>query len=248
MHIPLESADLTYMDDLKHLLENNRRWAEKVVADDPEFFRRLERQQAPDYLWIGCSDSRVPANEIVDLAPGELFVHRNVANVVSHADANCQSVIQYAVDVLKVEHIMVVGHYGCGGVLAALEGKPVGGVADYWLGHVREVACRHEQLLEHEPSDIGKGTLLVELNVMEQAINVCASPTVRGAWARGQSLTVHGWVYSLRDGLVRHLNFSIDGPESTTLLRERALNTLLEYRKNFRAHRRAEAMQAGKPR
>lgn len=181
------------MENLQHLLDNNRRWAARAVASDPEFFRRLEGQQAPDYLWIGCSDSRVPANEIVDLAPGELFVHRNVANVVSHADANCQSVIQFAVDVLKVEHIMVVGHYGCGGVKAALECIEVGGIADHWLGNVREVVCRHQHLVDLEPSDIGKNTLMVELNVMEQAINVCASPTVLAAWKRGQPLTIHGW-------------------------------------------------------
>ncbi|MDO9451842.1 MAG: carbonic anhydrase [Stagnimonas sp.] len=223
------------MDDLQNLLDNNRRWAAKAVASDPEFFRRLERQQAPDYLWIGCSDSRVPANEIVDLAPGELFVHRNVANVVSHGDANCQSVIQFAVDVLKVEHIMVVGHYGCGGVKMALECVPVGGIADHWLGHVREVACRHQGLIDLEPTDIARNTLMVELNVMEQAINVCASPTVLAAWARGQPVTVHGWVYSLRDGLVRHLDFDISAPENITVLRERAVMRLMEARGDFKA-------------
>ena len=230
------------MEDLQHLLENNRRWAARAVASDPEFFRRLERQQAPDYLWIGCSDSRVPANEIVDLAPGELFVHRNVANVVSHGDANCQSVIQFAVDVLKVEHIMVVGHYGCGGVKMALHCEPVGGVADYWLGHVREVACRHQTLIDLETSDTGRETLLCELNVMEQAINVCASPAVRAAWGRSQPLTVHGWVYSLRDGLVRHLDFDISAPENITALRKRALARLIEARGDFKA--RSKALRA----
>lgn len=230
------------MEDLQHLLENNRRWAARAVASDPEFFRRLEGQQAPDYLWIGCSDSRVPANEIVDLAPGELFVHRNVANVVSHADANCQSVIQFAVDVLKVEHIMVVGHYGCGGVKMALECTSVGGIADYWLGHVREVVCRHQTLVDLEPTEIGKSTLLVELNVMEQAINVCASPTVLAAWERKQPLTVHGWVYSLRDGLVRHLDFDISGPESVTVLRERAVARLMAARGEYKE--RGKALRA----
>jgi carbonic anhydrase len=209
------------------------------LASDPEFFRRLEGQQAPDYLWIGCSDSRVPANEIVDLAPGELFVHRNVANVVSHADANCQSVIQFAVDVLKVEHIMVVGHYGCGGVRAALECTPVGGIADYWLGNVREVVCRHQPLLGLETSEIGRNTLMVELNVMEQAINVCASPTVLAAWQRGQLLTVHGWVYSLRDGLVRHLDFNVSGPQSVNTLRAQMLERLLEARGSFKSRYKA---------
>jgi carbonic anhydrase len=223
------------MENLQHLLENNRRWAARAVASDPDFFRRLEGQQAPDYLWIGCSDSRVPANEIVDLAPGELFVHRNVANVVSHADANAQSVIQFAVDVLKVEHIMVVGHYGCGGVKVALECTPVGGVADYWLGNVREVVCRHQHLIDLEPGDIARNTLMVELNVMEQAINVCASPTVIAAWQRGQPLTIHGWVYSLRDGLVRHLDFNVSGPENLNVLRERAVARLLEVRRDFKA-------------
>lgn len=230
------------MEDLQNLLDNNRRWAAKAVADDPEFFRRLERQQAPDYLWIGCSDSRVPANEIVDLAPGELFVHRNVANVVSHADANCQSVIQFAVDVLKVEHIMVVGHYGCGGVKLGLECAPVGGIADYWLGHVREVVCRHQKLVDLETSDVGKNTLMVELNVLEQAINVCSSPTVLAAWSRGQPLTVHGWVYSLRDGLVRHLDFNISAPENVNALRERALERLMSARGDFKA--RSKALRA----
>lgn len=223
------------MENLQHLLDNNRRWAARAVASDPEFFRRLEGQQAPDYLWIGCSDSRVPANEIVDLAPGELFVHRNVANVVSHADANCQSVIQFAVDVLKVEHIMVVGHYGCGGVKAALECTEVGGIADYWLGNVREVVCRHQHLVDLEASDTAKSTLMVELNVMEQAINVCSSPTVLAAWKRGQPLTIHGWVYSLRDGLVRHLDFNVSGPESINALRERAVERLLDARREFKA-------------
>lgn len=226
------------MEDLQNLLDNNRRWAAKAVASDPDFFKRLEGQQAPDYLWIGCSDSRVPANEIVGLAPGELFVHRNVANVVSHTDINCQSVIQFAVDVLEVEHIMVVGHYGCSGVHAALTCERIGDVADQWLGHVREVACRHQGLLDLETSGVSRETLLCELNVMEQAINVCCSSTVRDAWARQQPLTVHGWVYSLRNGLVRHLDFSINSPEAAALLREQAVQSLLEARRAFKAQRK----------
>lgn len=232
------------MEDLQHLLDRNRRWAERAVADDPAFFSRLEGQQAPDYLWIGCSDSRVPANEIVDLAPGELFVHRNVANVVSHSDLNCHSVIQFGVDVLKVEHIMVVGHYGCGGVRASLYCEPVGGVAEHWLGHVRDVICRHQPLLDAEPEGMARETLLCELNVMEQAINVCSSPTVLGAWARGQPLTVHGWVYSLRDGLIRHLDFDVSSPETTATLRARALEHLMAARADFKARQKALKGQA----
>ncbi len=231
------------MEDLQNLLDNNRHWAAKAVEADPEFFRRLESQQAPDYLWIGCSDSRVPANDIVGLAPGELFVHRNVANVVSHSDVNCQSVIQFAVEVLKVQHIMVVGHYGCAGVHTTLTCERVGGVADHWLGHVREVACRHQALLDLETSDVSRETLLCELNVMEQSINVCASPIVLDAWARKQTLTIHGWVYSLRDGLVRHLDFNISSPQNTAALREHALLRLLEVRQNFKARRRVETPQ-----
>ena len=218
-------------EDLQHLIEKNARWAERVVKQDPDFFRRLAAQQAPEYLWIGCSDSRVPANEVVDLAPGELFVHRNVANVVNHSDLNCQSVIQFAIDVLKVRHIMVVGHYGCSGVNAALTCTRVNGVADYWLGHVRDIACRHQGLLDLEPDERHQLSLLCELNVMEQSLNVCSSQTVVDCWARGQALTVHGWIYGLGDGRVRHLNIAVSGPDDVGQLRQQALHDITAARK-----------------
>lgn len=223
------------MNDLQPLIDNNARWADATVARDPDFFKRLQRQQAPEYLWIGCSDSRVPANEIVGMAPGELFVHRNVANVVPHSDVNCQSVIQFAVDALKIKHIMVVGHYGCAGVQMALEGRRSQGVADYWLGHIRDVASRYKPLLEAEPDARHRASLLVELNVLEQAINVSHSAVVQDAWARGQKLSVHGWVYSLGDGRVRQLGLSADGPEAVKGLREMALERILEARSRRRA-------------
>lgn len=201
------------MSKLNDLLERNREWSERVNAEDPGFFERLSRQQAPKFLWIGCSDSRVPANQIVDMAPGEVFVHRNIANVVVHTDLNCLSVIQFAVDVLKVEHILVVGHYGCGGVHAALHGQRVG-LADNWLRHVADVAEKHTQCL-HDAGDAGlQHDRLCELNVLEQVVNVCETTIVRDAWARGQGLSVHGWVYTLRDGRVHDLGVEIDGREA----------------------------------
>ncbi|MFC0679287.1 carbonate dehydratase [Lysobacter korlensis] len=197
------------MSSLAHLIERNRDWAERVVNEDSGFFSRLSKLQAPEYLWIGCSDSRVPANQIIDLAPGEVFVHRNIANVVVHTDLNCLSVIQYAVDVLKVRHIMVVGHYGCGGVLAALEGRRVG-LADNWVRHVGDVADKHRRCL-HEIGSAGlQHDRLCELNVLEQAMNVAQTTIVQDAWARGQDLTVHGWVYSLRNGLVHDLGIGLN--------------------------------------
>lgn len=223
------------MEALKRLLDNNVRWAAEVVARDPEFFRRLARQQVPQYLWIGCSDSRVPANEIVAMEPGELFVHRNVANVVVHSDINCQSVIQFAVDYLKIKHIMVVGHYGCSGVHAALNRPQVGGISDYWIGHVRDVASQHQHLLDAEPEGHRRETLLCELNVLEQALNVCTSSVVRDAWARGQPLSIHGWIYGLRDGLIRHLDFSVHEPCDLAELRTRSVSVLLAERARFRA-------------
>ena len=200
------------MDKLVHLFERNRAWADSIRADDPEFFTKLSRQQSPEYLWIGCSDSRVPANEIVDLLPGELFVHRNVANVVVHTDLNCLSVIQFAVDVLKVKHIMVVGHYGCSGVGAALRGQRVG-LADNWLRHVQDVCVKHDDILRLLPDDAARATRLCELNVVEQVSNVCQSSAVRDAWERGQTLTVHSWIYGLRDGLLRDLGASASNPK-----------------------------------
>ncbi len=199
------------MADINHLIDNNRNWARTTVERDPEFFRTLARQQSPEYLWIGCSDSRVPANQIVGLLPGELFVHRNVANVVVHSDLNCLSVLQFAVDVLKVKHVLVVGHYGCGGVQAALEGRRVG-LADNWLRHVQDVMEKHAADLAPLEDPRVRLDRLCELNVMEQVANVCRTTVVRDVWDRGQELTVHGWIYSLNDGRVRNLDVSTGGP------------------------------------
>ena len=197
---------------LKELLDRNKAWAERMRAEDPGYFRKLSQLQAPKYLWIGCSDSRVPANQITGLQPGEVFVHRNVANVVVHTDLNCLSTIQFAVDVLNVEHILVVGHYGCGGVHAALTGKRVG-LADNWLGHVADVASKHRALLDELDLEALKHARLCELNVVEQVVNVCRTTIIRDAWARGQKVGVHGWVYSLLDGRVRELGMGVDSPE-----------------------------------
>lgn len=201
------NARMSRLDDL---LRNNRAWAARIQAEDPGFFERLSRQQSPKYLWIGCSDSRVPANQIVDMAPGEVFVHRNIANVVVHTDLNCLSVIQYAVDVLKVEHILVVGHYGCAGVAAALHGLRLG-LADNWIRHVADVGHKHEALLAGVEGEHLRHDRLCELNALEQVVNVCQTTMVQDAWARGQSLSVHGWVYTLRDGRVHDLGLDIDG-------------------------------------
>ena len=201
------------MSRLDELLEKNEAWASRIEAEDPTFFERLSKIQTPKFLWIGCSDSRVPANQIVDMAPGEVFVHRNIANVVVHTDLNCLSVIQFAVDVLKVEHILVVGHYGCGGVLAALKGMRVG-LADNWIRHVKDVANRHDEVL----AAIGDHGLrldrLCELNVLEQVANVCETTIVRDAWSRGQKLHVYGWVYTLRDGRVHDLGLDVDSEQA----------------------------------
>jgi carbonic anhydrase len=197
------------MRSLIHLFRNNRDWAARIRGADPDFFARLSRQQTPSYLWIGCSDSRVPANEIVGLLPGELFVHRNVANVVAHTDLNCLSVMQFAVDVLKVRHIIVCGHYGCSGVRAALHGERHG-LVDNWLGHVEDVCQKHERALEGQGE--ARENRLCELNVIEQVANVAHTTIVRDAWARGQELQVHGWVYGLHDGLLRDLNTTVAAP------------------------------------
>ena len=194
------------MDTLKHLFDNNRAWAEGISAEDPAFFDKLTHLQAPEYLWIGCSDSRVPANEIVGLAPGELFVHRNVANLVLHTDFSCLSVLQYAVDVLRVEHIMVVGHYGCGGVQAAWQERQLG-LVDNWLQSVRDVAHVYRDALGRLADDAGRLDRLCELNVLVQARRVCRTTILQHAWDRGQALTVHAWVYRLTDGLLRDLGF-----------------------------------------
>jgi len=199
------------MPSLKHLIERNRGWAEGVQRGDPEFFRKLAAQQNPKYLWIGCSDSRVPANEIVDLLPGEMFVHRNVANVVVHTDLNCLSVLQFAVDVLRVEHVIVVGHYGCGGVRAAWEGRPLG-LIDNWLRHVQDVAERHIGYLRSLPDDATVADRLCELNVIEQVHHVARTTIVADAWARDQKLALHGWIYGLADGLIHDLGIEANAP------------------------------------
>jgi carbonic anhydrase len=197
---------------LDHLKANNRAWAERMVTADPDFFRRLEGLQAPEYLWIGCSDSRVPANEIVGLRPGELFVHRNVANLAPPQDANYLSVLQFAVDVLKVEHILVVGHYGCGGVSAAVDGRRRG-LVDHWLHPIREVFHEHRHELDALPEGRPRLDRLCELNVVRQVRNVASDVFVQEAWARGQDVCVHGWVYSLANGRVRDLNVTVSRPE-----------------------------------
>jgi len=202
---------------LDHLKANNRAWAQRMVSADADFFRRLERQQAPEYLWIGCSDSRVPANEIVDLAPGELFVHRNVANLAPPQDANYLSVLQYAVDTLKVRHIIVVGHYGCGGVSAAVDGKRRG-LVDHWLHPIREVFHDHRRELEAIVDERARLERLCELNVIRQVRNVASDIILREEWARGQELSVHGWVYSLANGLVKDLEVTMSGPQDIELL------------------------------
>ena len=200
------------MNKLPHLFRNNEAWAKTMEAAHPEFFRQLEGLQSPRYLWIGCSDSRVPANEITGLLPGELFVHRNVANVVVHSDLNCLSVMQFAVDVLKVEHIMIVGHYGCGGVAAALRRQRFG-LVDNWLRHVQDIYDKHETMLSSITDEQARIDRLCELNVIEQAANVCETTVVQDAWQRGQQLTVHGWVYALSDGRIRDLSFAASSSE-----------------------------------
>ena len=205
------------MRKLADLYARNRAWAAETTRGDPAFFERLAGLQAPAYLWIGCSDSRVPANQIVGLAPGELFVHRNVANVVVHTDLNCLSVLQYAVDVLGVEHVIVCGHYGCGGVQAALRRQTLG-LIDNWLRHVQDVAERYTAQLDALADDGARLERLCELNAVEQALNVCRTTIVRDAWKRGQTLAVHAWIYGIRDGLVRDLGFSASAEDEVALL------------------------------
>ena len=198
---------------LSQLFDANRRWADEVVAADPEFFARLEAIQAPQYLWIGCSDSRVPANQITGLKPGEVFVHRNVGNVVVHTDLNCLSVLQYAVDVLGIRHVMVVGHYDCGGVKAAMAGKSLG-LIDNWLRHIQDVAERHAGILDALPDEQTVQRCLTELNVIEQVRNVARTTLVGDAWRRGQDLALHGWIYDLHDGQLRDLEVTMRGDET----------------------------------
>lgn len=197
------------MSDLDSLFAANRKWAEDIKQKDPAFFSTLAQQQTPEYLWIGCSDSRVPANQIVDLAPGELFVHRNVANVVIHTDLNCLTVLNYAVEFLKVKHVMVTGHYGCGGVKAAMENRKLG-LIDYWLRNIRDVYYKHKDRLDTITNDDERLRLLCELNVQEQVSNIAHCNIVQNAWARGQDLTIHGWIYDIHDGILKKLCEPVD--------------------------------------
>jgi carbonic anhydrase len=210
----------------EELFERNRAWAASMVEKDPTFFKSLAAQQAPEYLWIGCSDSRVPANELLGMAPGEMFVHRNIANVVVHSDLNCLTVLQFAIEVLKVKHIIVCGHYGCSGVHAALTQRRVG-LADNWLRHVRDVHDKHEKYLGEVLAPVARHDRLVELNVVEQVINVAQTTVVTDAWERGQPLTIHSWVYGLQDGLLRDLGITVSShdeiaPKLTSMLRHYA--------------------------
>lgn len=206
---------------LKHLIDRNRNWAERIKSSQPDFFLKLSQQQNPEYLWIGCSDSRVPANEIVDLMPGEIFVHRNIANLVVHTDLNCLSVIQYAVEVLRVKHIIVCGHYGCGGVRAALDNADHG-LIDNWLRHIKDIHRYHKHKFSPLKTEEEMVNLLCELNVSEQAINVCLTTVVQRAWASGQELTIHGWIYSIKNGILHDLDVCIT-----------SLEELAEIQKNF---------------
>jgi len=210
--------------ELQDLLHNNRRWADETEAREPGFFSRLLKQQTPQYLWIGCADSRVPANELVDLLPGELFVHRNVANVVVHSDLNCLSVMQFAVDQLKVQHIIIVGHSNCGGVMAALQDKRVG-LVDNWLRHVQDVRNAHQDWLDGIAED-KRVNALCELNVLEQARNACHTTVVQDAWARGQGVAVHGWVYGLHNGLLKDLSITAASADEVHPAYRRALSAL----------------------
>lgn len=218
---------------LQELLDSNRRWSAAVREQDPRFFERLAQQQAPKFLWIGCSDSRVPATQIVDLPPGDIFVQRNVANVVSHTDLNCLSTIQFAVDVLKVEHILVVGHYGCGGIQAVLDHRRLG-LVDNWLRHVGDVAQKHsDQLATLELMDL-RNARLCELNAIEQVVNVCHTTMVMDAWERGQKLSVHAWCYSLSDGHIHDLGMHVDSREALRPAYEQALQRLTRLPKPLR--------------
>lgn len=197
---------------LKHLFDRNRAWAERIKQEQPDFFLRLANQQKPDYLWIGCSDSRVPASKITDLLPGEIFVHRNIANVVNPTDLNCLSVVQYAVDYLQVKHIIVCGHYGCGGVQAAMSNREYG-LIDNWLRPIKDIYRQHQEKLDGIDDEQERSSMLCELNVITQVANVCHGKIVQKAWSRGQELAVHGWIYSIEDGILKDLNACITGVE-----------------------------------
>jgi len=198
------------MTSIQHLFDNNQQWADKIKKEDPHFFQRLSEQQKPEYLWIGCSDSRVPANDLLGMAPGEVFVHRNIANQVIHTDLNCLSVIQFAVENLKVKHIIVCGHYGCGGVMASIDNQRHG-LIDNWLGHIKDVYRFHKEQLDAVKDHTEKVNLLCELNVIEQVANVCNTTTLVNAWKGNQNVTVHGFVYNLKDGILKDLNVSSSG-------------------------------------
>ncbi|HET8848944.1 MAG TPA: carbonate dehydratase [Marinobacter sp.] len=215
------------MPQLQHLLDKNRAWAGSIKANDPKFFDRLANQQAPEYLWIGCADSRVPANQIVDLMPGELFVHRNVANLVIHTDFNCLSVLQFAVEVLKVKHILVVGHYGCGGIRAAVLDEGFGLISN-WLRHIQDIRDKHKGILDALPSAQDRVDRLCELNVLEQVGHVCQNSIVQEAWKRNQYLTVHGYVYDVADGLLRDMGLSVSGEENRLSTLRTSLEELVE--------------------
>lgn len=224
------------MKDLKRLLEQNRIWAENIKASDPQFFPNLAKQQTPRFMWIGCSDSRVPSTQLVGMVPGEMFVHRNVANVVDHTDFNCLSVMQYAVDVLKVDHIIVCGHHSCGGVKAAMDNLQLG-LIDNWLRHVQDVLHEHEELLSKVSDENERLDRLCELNVIEQVLNVGRTTIVQSAWQRGQELAIHGWIYGLEDGLLRDLGISIDNDEGLAATYEKAISHTIQsikvYRRDF---------------
>ena len=210
---------------LRHLFEQNRAWSEKIRLDNPEFFEELSRQQSPSYMWIGCADSRVPANQIVGLLPGDVFVHRNIANMVVHTDLNCLSVMQFAVDILKVKHVIVVGHYGCSGVQAAMRRMRVG-LADNWLRHVQDVHEKHEKALRGSSTENAAHNRLCELNVIEQVQNVCQTTIARDAWERGQELNVHGWIYGIADGLARDLGTTVSDYREATNVYQAAVAKL----------------------
>ena len=223
---------------LPQLFHQNNAWSQEIQKRDPDFFRKLSSQQAPEYLWIGCSDSRVPANEIVGLLPGELFVHRNVANIVVHSDLNCLSVMQYAVDVLKVKHVIVTGHYGCGGVGAALRNQKLG-LIDNWLRHVQDVRQKHAPILADLDDEALQIDMLCELNVIEQVVNVSQTTIVQDAWARGQQIDVHGWIYGLSDGRLRDLAMVVQRPDELATIYAAALDACV--------NRKGEKLKARKP-
>jgi carbonic anhydrase len=215
------------MKTLKDLLAANRKWADSIQKEDPDFFNKLSHQQSPEYLWIGCSDSRVPANQIIGLLPGQIFVHRNVANLVVHTDLNCLSVLQYAVDVLRVKHVIVCGHYGCGGVRAVLDGGELG-LIDNWLRHVKDVYEKHENFLTSLQDETRKLDRLCELNVAEQVYNICSTTIVQGAWKRGQELSIHGWIYRLTNGIINDLSICMTSPSEVSSVYRAGLAGILK--------------------